>query len=61
MTELYRGYLIHYDPAPISTPFDYRFVHQDYDGPGDGRCGCSPSIEAAKSRIDDIETMREDR
>ncbi len=45
MTILYRGYLIDRDPPPIpDRRHDWRWVHRDYDGPEDGRCGTSPSL-----------------
>lgn len=50
----YRGYTISYwaKPIPIRN-FDWDFVHDDYDGPGDLRCGSAPSVEAAKAEIDE--------
>lgn len=51
----YAGYIITYSPKPIpSRAFDYDFVHPDYDGPGDTRCGNASSILACKQRIDEI-------
>lgn len=51
---MYRGYFIEYDPAPISERgADYRYWHEDYDGPEDLRIGSAESIDAAKALIDD--------
>jgi len=56
----HRGYRIEYNPKPIPTrAHDWDWTHEDYDGPGDSRCGTSPSIEAAKVAIDECEEMRE--
>lgn len=50
---LYRGYIINYDPPPIpSRKHDWQFAHKDYNGPRDNRCGTAPSLEAAKTEID---------
>jgi len=55
MTEFYRDYKISYDPPPVPTrAWDYQFVHIDYDGPPDERCGTAPSLEDAKRQIDEI-------
>lgn len=52
----YRGWTIRYDPPPIPTRnCDWAFVHDDYDGPGDSRCGHAASLEAAKAEIDERE------
>lgn len=51
----YRGYTISHNPKPIpSRNDDWDFVHSDYDGPGDPRCGTEVSVEACKRRIDEI-------
>jgi hypothetical protein len=52
----YRGYVIVHDPPPIpNDSFDWRFWHQDYDGPEDGRYGYAASLEEAKRDIDERE------
>jgi len=49
----YRNFRIEYDPPPIpDRNHDWRWAHEDYDGPGDRRCGTSKSLEAAKQDID---------
>lgn len=54
----YRDFLIFFDPPPIGTRVaDWQWNHQDYDGPEDGRCGFSPTLERARS---DIDAMIED-
>lgn len=50
------AYTIDYDPPPIPIrAHDWRFVHDDYDGPGDRRCGTAASVEACIAEIDEIE------
>lgn len=50
----YRGYRITKNPyGYLAEPLI--FSHQDYDGPGDCRCGTAATIEAAKREIDEIE------
>ena len=52
---MYRGFKFNYLPKPIPSKFfDYDFYHEDYDGPGDPRCGNGESIEDCKARIDEI-------
>ena len=52
----YRGYVITRNPPPIPTrKFDWEYCHEDYDGPGDNRCGVAASEEAAKAEIDELE------
>lgn len=56
----YRGYVIEYDPPPV--PFrdmDWRWQHDDYDGPGDDRIGFSSSLAEARQEIDDLEDERD--
>lgn len=49
----YRGYTITHNPKPIPTRgHDYDYVHDEYDGPEDGRCGSEPSVEECKTAID---------
>lgn len=53
---LYRGYRIYFDPPPIPIrSCDYHFVHEDYDGPEDSRCGSGASEWECRAMIDDIE------
>jgi hypothetical protein len=54
----YRGYWIAYNPKPVpaSCGVDWDWHHDDYDGAPDGndnRCGCSASLDAAKTDIDE--------
>lgn len=55
----YRGWHIAYDPPPIPTRnCDWHFWHDDYDGApdaNDSRYGYAPSLEAAKTEIDERE------
>jgi hypothetical protein len=54
MPTRYRQFRITYDPPPIpDRQHDYRWSHEDYDGPEDARCGTSPSLDAAQAAIDD--------
>jgi len=55
--QTYRGYRIEYDPKPIpaSCGVDWTYVHEDYDGPEDSRCGCAASADACREVIDWIE------
>ncbi len=49
----YRGYTITHNPKPIPTrEHDYDYVHDEYDGPEDGRCGSEASVEGCKTAID---------
>jgi hypothetical protein len=58
----YGKYRIYFDmpPIPVRT-CDWHFVHDDYDGEDDPRCGDGPSIEACKAEIDEIEAEIEPR
>jgi hypothetical protein len=52
----YHDWVITYNPKPI--PFrghDYDLVHEDYDGPGDGRAYNGSSVEHCKQCIDEWE------
>jgi len=52
----YKSYTIEFRPKPIPIrSSDWDFVHEDYDGPGDPRCGCAESAEACKLMIDELE------
>ena len=52
---IYRQFSIIYNPPPIAVRcFDYEFSHDDYDGPGDNRCGTADSYAQAKEFIDEI-------
>lgn len=56
MTVLYKDYSITYDPKPVpDRDFDFDWVHNNYDGPGDSRCGNAASLVEAKKQIDEIE------
>lgn len=49
----YRGYTITHNPKPIPLrAFDYDYVHDEYDGPDDDRCGSEPSVKECKVAID---------
>ena len=49
-------YLITYNPKPIpSRQHDWDWCHQDYDGPGDPRCGTAPTEQKAKEAADNCE------
>jgi hypothetical protein len=51
----YRNFTIEYRPKPVpTTAFDWQFCADDYDGPGDVRCGFAGSEEAAKERVDEL-------
>ena len=44
---------IYFDPKPIpDRRHDWTWVHVQYDGPPDNRCGTGSSIEACKKEID---------
>ena len=52
----YRDYHIEYQPKPIPTrKHDWNWTHEDYDGPGDPRCGTAASEAAAKIAVDEME------
>jgi|3_EtaG_2_1085321.scaffolds.fasta_scaffold00267_24 hypothetical protein len=45
-----------HNPKPIpSREWDWDWCHKDYEGPGDKRCGCSPSMAAALAEIRTLE------
>jgi hypothetical protein len=51
----YKGWTISVDVKPIpSRSHDFDFVHPDYDGPGDPRCGSAASFRDCMIRIDEI-------
>ena len=58
MAEMYRHFIIRYDPPPIgSRGADWQFVHEDYDGAedsGDHRCGYGSSEEDCRRQIDEM-------
>jgi hypothetical protein len=57
----YKGYFISYDPPPTPVRhWDWRYVHEDYDGPKDGRCGAAACLDDAKQQIDDLVMWDED-
>lgn len=50
----YREWEITYDQKPIADRrFDWDAVHQDYDGPEDGRAFSAGSFEEARREIDE--------
>ena len=50
------GWSITYNPKPIpDRRYDYDFVHEDYDGPGNGLCGTAASVIDAIEQIAEIE------
>lgn len=53
----YKGYII----EEVSNPWPHcsiEYVHKDYDGPPDNRCGQCDSIQAAMEHIDELEDER---
>jgi len=57
----YRDYHIRYNPKPIPMRnCDWDFVHDEYDGPEDNRCGYAESIDAVLKEIDELEGEPED-
>jgi hypothetical protein len=53
----YRGYTIQpTDPCPPipMRQFDWSYVHKDYDGPGDGRCGYAADPKACRDAVDEL-------
>ena len=55
MEHTYREFTISHNPKPIpSRKHDWDWCHNDYDGPGDNRCGTSGSVRDAYQRIDDL-------
>ena len=52
---LYRGYKVEFNPKPGPPVCDWDWVHQDYDGPGDRRCGAEHSREDCFDAIDELE------
>lgn len=49
----YRDFWIEYAPPPIpSRSFDWQYVHEGYDGPGDPRHGAARSLDEAKADVD---------
>ena len=52
----YRDYTIRYDPLPIPIrDHDWLFVHDEYNGPPDPRCGTGASFEDCRAQIDELE------
>jgi hypothetical protein len=52
----YGRWKIHFEPPPIPIRrHDWSFWHDDYDGPGDPRCGTAESLEAARRAVDEHE------
>jgi hypothetical protein len=49
----YRGYTIEFSAKPIpDRSFDWDWTSDDYDGPGDDRCGNAASEAAAMNDVD---------
>jgi hypothetical protein len=49
----YRGYVLSFERKPIPfRGFDWDFEAEDYDGPGDPRCGSARSIAECEREID---------
>lgn len=56
MQHRYGKWWITHNPKPIPTDkYDWDFVHDLYDGPGDSRCGTAASVEDARKQIREIE------
>lgn len=56
--EILEEWTITYNPKPIPSRLnDWDYVHKDYDGPEDKRCGTAPSREAAIIYILEIENV----
>jgi hypothetical protein len=53
MSVRYKGYHIYYDPKPIPGKVHYSWVHDDYDGEDDPRCGYAADVADAKAQIDE--------
>jgi hypothetical protein len=52
----YRGYRIYFDPPPIPIrTCDWQYVHNEYDGPEDRRCGSARTEFDCMLEIDEIE------
>ena len=50
----YRQYTIYREPPPIPTrAHDWAYVHDDYDGPEDGRCGTGASLLDCLQQIEE--------
>lgn len=50
----YMEYKIHHADYMPSTNHVFHFVHEDYDGPGDHRCGYGATIEDCIKKINEI-------
>jgi hypothetical protein len=54
----YKDFTIRYNPKPIpDRRNDWDWEHQDYDGPGDSRCGTAATAQAAMNDIDELEDV----
>lgn len=52
----YRRYWLRHEYPPV--PFRYgiwTYAHDDYDGPGDRRCGWALTFEQACDEVDELE------
>ena len=52
---LYRGFEIR--PGGHWPEHGYSWVHPDYDGPGDNRCGSAATVDECKLDIDEWHEM----
>ena len=56
----YGQWLIEKDMPPIpSRDFDWLYVHDDYDGPEDNRCGRAGSVQECIEAIENHEQPEE--
>lgn len=52
--QVYKDYYIWFDPPPIpSRDMDWHFLHKDFDGPEDVRCGHGSNIADCQLQIDE--------
>lgn len=52
----YGPWRIEHDPKPIpDRRHDWNFVHRDFDGPGDRRCGTGSSPDDCVEQIHEVE------
>jgi len=56
MSTKHKDWIITYNPKPVpNRRHDYDAVHEDYDGPEDGRCFTAASVEEAIEEINEME------
>ena len=51
----YRGYSLRLEVGPRRALRDWRFEHEEYDGPGDRRLGFARTLTLALRAIDELE------